>query len=254
MAKPRRAKQPKTARVLVPVVTGLALLAGGGVAAWQLWPEGSTTSAQPQSSVSVTAPQTSAPPTSATPSETPTETPSKSPTPNLDAVKAEQALEDCRAKVAAGDEVIKEAKTGVGHWAKHVEAQRLADQGEYTVEQMKAQFKATRLKGPGDQKRYREALENYRTEDGSCDKVSKASADIAASLAKCNRRSEAQQPVMEAAADGMKDWASHLADMQRSKTEHLDNAQEIWLRAYRAAPPNINAFEEAVDDYDPPKC
>ena len=43
-------------------------------------------------------------------------------------------------------------------------------------------------------------------------------------------------------AAGMRDWASHLAAMQRDKNEHVANAQAIWVKAYRAAPTNINAF------------
>jgi len=253
VARARRAAKPNIARILIPIVAGLALLSAGGVAAWQLWPD-PTTSAQPQSSITTTPAQASAPPTTATPTESLNATPSESPTPEPAVVKAEQALEACRAKVAAGDEVIKEAKTGVGHWAKHVAAQRLADEGEYTIEQMKAQFKATRLLGPEDQKRYREAVQNYDDTDGDCGKVADASDEIAAALAKCHRRSVAHKPVMEPGAGGMKDWAKHLADMQRNKVQHVANPQAVWLRTYRAAPKNINAFKEAIDNYDPPSC
>jgi hypothetical protein len=253
VVKARRAK-PNIARVVVPVVTGLALLAGAGVAAWQLWPDGSTTAAQPQSSITMTTPETSAPPTSATPSATPTSTPTKTATSNPNAVRAQEALESCQARVAAGDAVIDEAKTGVSHWAKHVDSQRQADLGNYTVAEMKAQFKATRLLGPGDQKRYRDAVREYESQDGSCEEVDKAPAEIAEALEKCDQRSEDQQPVMEAGEDAMGDWASHLADMQRSKAGHFDNPQAIWLKAYRAAPTNINAFDRAIDRYNPPEC
>lgn len=254
MVKARRAAKPNTARVVVPVVIGLALLAGGGVAAWQLWPDPSTTSAQPQSSVTVSTPETSAPPTSAAPSATPTSTETTTASENPNAALAEEALESCQAKVEAGDAVIDEAKTGVGHWAKHVDSQRQADLGNYTVEEMKAQFKATRLLGPGDQKRYRDAAREYRSQDGSCEEVSEAPTEIAEALEKCAERSSAQKPVMEAGKDAMADWASHLADMQRSKAGHFDNPQVVWIRAYRAAPRNINAFDEAMESYNPPEC
>ena len=239
---------------MVPIVIGLALLAGGGVAAWQLWRDGSTTSAQPQSSGTVTTPDTSAPPTSAEPSATPTSTETTRASANPDVAEAQAALESCQAKVEAGDAVIDEAKTGVGHWAKHVDSQRQADLGNYTVEEMKAQFKATRLLGPGDQKRYRDAVNEYRSQDGSCEEVSEAPAEIAEALEKCAERSSAQKPVMETGKDAMEDWASHLADMQRSKAGHFNNPQAVWLRAYRAAPTNINAFDRAVDRYNPPEC
>ena len=254
MVKARRAAKANTARIVVPIVIGLTLLAGGGVAAWQLWPDGSTTSAQPQSSVTVTTPETSAPPTSAEPSATPTSTETTTASADPDASQAQAALESCQAKVEAGDGVIDEAKTGVGHWAKHVDSQRQADLGNYTVEEMKAQFKATRLRGPGDQKRYRNAVDEYRSKDGSCEEVSEAPAEIAEALEKCAERSSDQQPVMEAGVGGMRDWAKHLADMQRSKAGHFNNPEAVWLRTYRAAPKNINAFDRAIDRYNPPEC
>lgn len=254
MVKARRAAKANTARIVVPIVIGLALLVAGGVAAWQLWPDGSTTSAQPQSSVTVTTPETSAPPTSAEPSATPTSTETRTASADPDTSQAQAALESCQAKVEAGDAVIDEAKTGVGHWAKHVDSQRQADLGNYTVEEMKAQFKATRLLGPGDQKRYRDAVDEYRSQDGSCEEVSEAPTEIAEALEKCAKRSSAQKPVMEAGKDAMADWASHLADMQRSKAGHFNNPQKVWLRAYRAAPENINAFDRASDRYNPPEC
>jgi hypothetical protein len=239
------------------VVAGLLLLLGGGLAAWQLWPDAATTSAQPQASSTATtapstSPSTSPPATSATPSQTPTAKPSKTVDPNT--VKARRALEACQAKVSAGDKVINEAEAGVGHWAAHVESQRLADEGEIGLDEMKARFKATRLKGPADQKRYRDAVNSYDKEDGSCSEVAKAPKAIAASLEKCASRSSDQEPVMSAGAKGMKDWASHLAAMQRNKMGHVSDPQGVWIRAYRAAPKNINAFKKAIDNYDPPSC
>jgi hypothetical protein len=252
VAKARRAKQ-STARVLVPLLAGLVLLLGAGVAAWQLWPDGSTTSAQPQSSATTSPTQSTSPAvTSASPSQTPTATPSKTVDPST--VKARQALEACQEKVSAAEKVIKEAETGVGHWAGHVQSQRLADEGKIDIDEMKARFKATRLKGPADQKRYHDAVTAYEKQDGSCSEVEDAPKAIAASLEKCANKSSDQKPVMSAGAKGMKDWASHLAAMQRNKMGHVSDPQGVWLRAYRAAPTNINAFHKAMDNYDPPNC
>jgi exonuclease VII large subunit len=234
-------------------VAGLVLLLGAGVAAWQLWPDGSTTSAQPQSSATVSTAQSTSPSlTSATPSPTPTSEASKTVDPST--AKAQQALEACKHKVSAGDKVIEEAETGVGHWASHVKAQRLADEGEIGLDEMKARFKETRLKGPDDQKRFGDAVDAYEEQDGSCSAVEDAPKAIAASLEKCASRSSDQEPVMSAGAKGMKDWASHLAAMQRNKMGHVADPQGVWLRAYRAAPTNINGFEKAIDNYDPPTC
>jgi hypothetical protein len=251
VAKARRAKR-SAARIVVPILAALLLLSGGAVALWKFWPQLST-SAGPTPSVEAT--QSTAEPTTATPSETPSATPSSTPKPDPSAVKAQQALDDCQAKVEAGDAVIKEAKTGVAHWASHVNAQVLADRGVIRIPEMLARFKATRLKGPDDQKRYHDALKDYENQqDASCKKVDKAPSKINAKLEKCATRSSDQQPVLSAGADGMHDWASHLAAMQRDKNEHVANAQAIWVKAYRAAPTNINAFNRAVAKYDPPKC
>ncbi len=252
VAKARRAKQ-SIARVLVPLVAGLVLLLGAGVAAWQLWLDPSTTSAQPQSSATDSPAESTSPSlTSATPSPTPTAEASETVDPST--AKAQQALEACQQKVAAGDKVIEEAETGVGHWAAHVEAQRLADEGEIDIDELKARFKATRLKGPEDQKRYRDAVDAYEKEDGSCSGVEDAPEAVAASLEKCASKSSDQEPVMSAGAKGMEDWASHLATMQRNKDGHVSDPQGEWIRAYRAAPTNINGFEKAIDNYDPPSC
>ena len=239
----------------MPIIAALVLLGGAGVAAWQLWPDQPTTAAQPPSSSAAATTQSTTPSTTtATPSETPSATATKSPTPNPSTVKAERALKSCKAKVAAAEDVIKEAKTGVGHWASHIESQRLADEGKIDIDEMKARFKATRLKGPADQKRYRDAVNEYKDQDGSCAKVEDAPKKIAASLAKCDSRSSAQDSVMKAGDEAMQDWSSHLAAMQRNKQGHVNDPQGVWIRAYRAAPTNINAFKKATDKYDPPSC
>jgi hypothetical protein len=255
VAKARRAKR-SAARIVVPIVAALVLLSGGAFAAWKFWPQIST-SAGPTPSVEAT--QSTAEPTTATPSETPSETPtatpSSTPKPDSKTVKAQHALDDCRAKVEAGDAVIKEAKTGIAHWAGHVNAQLLADRGLIGIDEMKARWKATRLKGPADQKRYHDVLTDYENQqDSSCKKVEKAPSKINDKLAKCASRSDDQRAVLATGAAGMRDWASHLAAMQRDKTQHVANAQAIWVKAYRAAPTNINAFNRAVAAYDPPKC
>ena len=60
--------------------------------------------------------------------------------------------------------------------------------------------------------------------------------------------------MLAAAADGMADWKSHLAAMQRNAEDHVRNAQGVWLRAWRAAPPHIKAYKKAAADFDAPKC
>lgn len=163
-------------------------------------------------------------------------------------------MKNCRDWVRAADRVLDEARPGIANWEAHVEAQRQADANTISAARQQAIFKRTRLAGPSDQKRYADAVNDLRRTDGSCRQVDGADARLKAALATCQQRSQAQQPVLAAADDVMRDWRNHLADMQRSRATHVQNAQDVWIRAYRAAPPNINAYEKAIDKFDAPGC
>ncbi|HET9778545.1 MAG TPA: hypothetical protein VFP81_04605 [Propionibacteriaceae bacterium] len=170
---------------------------------------------------------------------------------------AQEALEACQAKVRAADEVIKQGTTGVEHWAGHIQAQKDGNAGKISPEQMKARFKATRLKGPGDLTRYDDARSAYQDLEGSCDEVAGGDAVATAAFADCNERSKAQKPLMTATNAAMKDWRVHLTFMQRNAVHQAGTpaqALDTWLRQYAAAPKNIRAFENATDDFDAPSC
>jgi hypothetical protein len=143
------------------------------------------------------------------------------------------------------------------HWTAHVQAQTDNLDGKITVDEMRARFKKTRLKGPGDLKRYNNAVATYEDLKGSCARAKGADAAVAASFKKCRERSKGQQPVLEATAAGMKDWKAHQKLMQ-ANTEHQagspSQAQSAWLKQYRAAPTNINAFKKATAKFDAPRC
>jgi hypothetical protein len=254
MARARRAK-PRRSRPLIALIV-VALLAGGVVAALRFWP-GSLVAISPTSGTSTT-PSQAAPSTPATTSS-PSHTPSPSPTASARATPASaeavRTLKACQERVRAADDVLERARTGIAHWEAHVGAERAAAEGDISVERRQAIFKATRLQGPGDQKRYAEAQRAYdRVRDASCGKAKGADAEVAATLRKCQDRAKAQGPLMAAAAKPMGDWKSHLADMQRSRQVHVDNAQQVWIEAYKAAPPDINAYEKALRGFDAPRC
>jgi hypothetical protein len=156
--------------------------------------------------------------------------------------------------VRAADEVLGEAEDGIAHWATHVDAERRESRGDITEAQKAKIFKETRLKGPSDQKRYAAALRRYERLDASCGPAKGADEKVAASLAKCQERLKAQKTVLAAADPAMKDWKQHLADMQRSREVHVQNAQGIWLKAYEAAPRHLDPYERAVKRFDAPDC
>ena len=236
--------------MIIPLVIAAALLVGGSFAAVKFWPNATTAGPQPESSATT---ESQAPSTAeSSPSPSPKASSTTKP-----ANAAAKALDACRQKVKAADKVRKEGKIGVLHWAEHVQAQKDYLNGKASTEEMKARFKKTRLKGPADLRRYDDALSTYKDLEGSCAKVKGAESEVAATLAKCQKRSEAQKPLMEATAAGMKDWKNHQKFMQRNALHREGTpsaAQTSWLSQYRAAPKNINAFKKADRNFDAPSC
>ena len=131
----RRAK-PRRSRVVISlIVVIVALLAGGAVAVLLFWPDSLTATIRRDAPSAVTESSPSPNPTpdaTATPSTTPSRsaTPTPSAAPNSSA--ALKVLDACRDRVRAADEVLRQARTGVQHWAAHVDAERRAADGEIT--------------------------------------------------------------------------------------------------------------------------
>jgi hypothetical protein len=170
--------------------------------------------------------------------------------------KARNALRSCRTRVKAGDAVLEAADTGVGNWSEHVEAQTKANRDKITITMLDKVFDKTRDAGPEDQKRYSKRRENYREAEGSCKPVTPAPKDVATALANCQKRVKAQNRVMRAAEPAMDDWKTHLEQMKHSEKHPGLDAQKAWIKAWRAAPPNINAFNKAMRGFEDaaPRC
>jgi hypothetical protein len=235
--------------VIIPLAVAAALLVGGLFAAWRFWPNATT--AGPQTESSTIAVESQVPSTAVS-------SPSPSTTSSATASAASQeALAACQTLVRAADDVLKQGKIGVENWTEHIQAQKDYNAGKATTDEMKARFKKTRLRGPNDLKRYDKALATYKDLDGSCAKVEGADSEVATALAKCQKRSNAQEPVLKATAGGMKDWRAHQKFMQRNAQHQAgspSDALATWLRQYRAAPENINAFKKADTNFEAPSC
>lgn len=240
---------------MLPAVVAVAVV-GAGIGAvavtrpWEATPEaGDHTVHQTPGEHSPPAQPSSPPPTSV---PAPDNGPSPSASPSEDV--GQQALTACRAKVAAGDAVIEEGKVGVGHWNEHVQAQTDANAGKINLDQLNAIFARTRLAGPADLQRYDAALATYTGLTGGCAPVNGAAPAIANQLAACQQRADAQPTVLRTTAAAMADWRQHQADMARSRHEHVPDAQNVWNKAWAAAPKNLNPWKAAVGAYRPPAC
>ena len=256
MTQARRAKGRGRRAWLLIVIPLLMLLAG------LLLFRGISQQAE-RAGLSIPAASTASPPSSpdvATPTATsPTPSPRTTPSPSKRSAKpkdaaATAALRACRAKVKAGDEMLTAAKTGMRHWSEHVQAQTDALSGEITVDEMEDIFNRTMKAGDEDEKRFDSAVKSYEDRDGSCRDVSGAPATITKQLAACGKRAEAQQPVIAAAKDGMEDWIEHLGEMRLSEQGKIHNPQQKWLKTWRSAPKNIDAYEKAADKFSAPDC
>lgn len=168
---------------------------------------------------------------------------------------AAEALDSCRDKVEAGQDVLAAAAIGIGHWSEHVQAQTDRFDGEISAKKMSAIFARTRVAGPDDISRYDDANQAWDEVDGTCGERDDASTADNEQLESCSQRLRALKPVLTAAADGMGDWKQHLADMRHSRMNHVTDAEQVWLDAWKAAPPHIEAFDQAEKTYeDAPAC
>jgi hypothetical protein len=171
------------------------------------------------------------------------------------ATAAAQQLAACQQKIAAADQLVREAKVGIGHWNEHVQAQTDLNAGKITGEEMGAIFVRTRLAGPADVRRYSDALQTYTRAEASCGPAAGSSAEVRSALSRCSKRDKAQQPVLRAAEDAMGDWSRHLDDMAASRRQHYrHNAQFGWIQTWRAAPPHLNAWQRALKEMSAPSC
>ena len=167
---------------------------------------------------------------------------------------AAATLKACRENVAAADKVLAVGKEGMRNWSDHIQAQTDANDGKITTAEMEAIFDRTMKAGDQDEDRYAAAIRTHQQTRGSCDNVPGAATEVANQLKRCAERSRSQQPVLSALQEGMADWTSHLGDMRRSAKGQIHNPEEKWLRTWRAAPRNIDAYERAADRFSAPDC
>ena len=264
MVQARRAKRRRSRALIAVIVAAVALLVGGSVAVLVFWPDSLTAIMRNETTPSAATESSPAPAeTTTSPTATPSApsaTASRSATPESTATPARsaavKAMNACRDRVRTADDVLDEARTGLQHWEAHVDAERRAEAGAISIAERQKIFKATREKGPGDQKRYADALREYDdVKKASCGKTDGADNKTAATMARCQKRADAQAPVLKTADAAMGDWKQHLADMQRSRVQHNSDAQQVWLNAYKRAPRNIDPYEKAMRKFDKaPDC
>jgi len=174
-------------------------------------------------------------------------------TPSATSAASGSALEDslvaCRDAVAAADAAVGEARTGVGHWATHVQARVDFEAGRIDEATQKQRWAETRVLGPGDQARFAAADAAFQPRAEACAEVNLAaeSTALGTSVEACQQRTAALTAAVEAGRAAMTDWSNHLADMKARVDGAIDSSEggDRWDHAFHMAPGNINAFREA---------
>jgi hypothetical protein len=149
----------------------------------------------------------------------------------------------------AAEAVVDAARTGVDHWADHVQARTDLLAGKITEDEMRAVWKATRLAGPADVVSVDDAAKAYEPQADACAQVEASSvpAEPSDAVNQCLERSQAVNVAVTSGRAAVADWAAHLEDMARFKNGEFDaaHAQHLWVAAWSSAPVNIEAFRAA---------
>jgi hypothetical protein len=155
------------------------------------------------------------------------------------------SLQACVSEVAAADAEVAAAKTGIDHWAEHIQARTDLLTGAQPKELTKAIWKRTREAGPADLTRHQQAVAAHARQAGSCARA--ASADAGPQLDACQQRLRILDKAVTAGTAGMADWKAHQNAMAAHKAGEIDaaHAQTMWVAAWAAAPKNIDAFRAA---------
>jgi hypothetical protein len=136
---------------------------------------------------------------------------------------------------------------GVAHWATHVQARTDMLSGVISPERMAALWKRTRLAGPADQRRFGTALAGYDSSGQQCSEgaLEAAATEQPDEAEDCLARFAGATEAVQAAELAMGDWEHHLDMMAEFAAGGMtaDEAQRMWVRAWRTAPTNINAYQ-----------
>jgi hypothetical protein len=259
MAEPRRALVPARRRgrtlLLIAIPLAALLIIGGVVLAQLQRTDGPAVTSVPGTS-SETAAHGHSPSASVAAEPSKAAAPSRTPSPTATekGTDAAAVLAACQARVDAGDKLMAAAAVGMRHWSDHVQAQTDANAGRISARRMDRIFTRTRRLGPDDERKYRDAVAAHEGQSAGCEPSDGAPPDVADRLERCVQREQAQQPVLQTAGAGMTDWIRHQDQMRASRAGHAAHPQRTWLRTWRAAPPKIEAYEQAVADFEAPDC
>jgi len=176
------------------------------------------------------------------------QSPSSAPTKDTDTgVQPAKQLRACESGVQMTERAVDAAASGVGTWNSHVQARTDMLEGRISVEKMDAIWASTKAAGPGDVEKFEKAM-RAAPEPSKCAGLEDASGAEGTVVARCVQRSRAATAALDSAEAAMKDWDAHLSNMRMYADDEMSGAmaQDEWVKAWRNAPKNINAYRDAT--------
>jgi hypothetical protein len=160
--------------------------------------------------------------------------------------EAGTVLQLCSVRIAEAEDVVAAASAGVSHWNAHVQARTDLLEGRISEEEMEAVWKRTQDAGPDDQERFNAAQQAYGGQS-SCDELRDFTGLQTPEMTNCLDRSAAAATAVSAADSAMTDWSTHLHHMSEYADGGMTSgrAQRLWVSAWREAPENISAYDNA---------
>ncbi|KNX37599.1 hypothetical protein VV01_11300 [Luteipulveratus halotolerans] len=234
----------------MPLLTALALVAGGGAAvvAFTGLDDGGRNATRPPSRT--TPPVTSgaehaahtSSPVSAASSE-------PAPTTSVSAAGRPPAVAACTAEVKAGEAVAAAARPAAAHWRTHTSSQVLVDAGKISEAEAKKRWAASKKLGPTDVSTFTKADAAYRPTAGACARMGAVSGVDAAAAKACARRASALAPVAAAGRPIVASWSHHL-EMMKSKPHDEGGADfgaymTMWRSMVKQAGSQLSGYGKA---------
>ena len=171
--------------------------------------------------------------------------------------EAPEALAQCHARVAAGNEWAAVTATSASHWKQHYMASVRYNDGEISLEQAEAEFAESKAQGPADMRALSEAESQYSRLRGACADlvVDDMPEGWSQEAQQCLDRAEAIDEVVATGTEVNDDWSHHLEMMRTKADTDPEVYQQRWRAMVQAAPETMGPYEAAASDLeDAPSC
>jgi hypothetical protein len=175
----------------------------------------------------------------------------------VEADDAPQALAQCHARVAAGNEWAAATAVSAGHWKQHYSASVRYNAGEISLKQAEKEFAESKAQGANDMAAVSAAQKRYEEHQGACDGLAAEELPQGWSeqAEQCLARADAIDEVVATGTEVNGDWSEHLDMMRHKKNIDPQVYYERWRAMVEAAPTAMDPYEAAAADLqDAPSC